>query len=72
VTSPRSIKREVVIYSYDRDAELRGANLLFRMLRFVDDPEDAAGGVRSCAVDSDAAKRLWSVSEEMVGQSFPL
>ena len=38
----------------------------------VDDAEDAAGGVRSYAVDPDAAKRLWSASEEMVGQSFPL
>lgn len=31
--------REVLIYSYYRDAELRGANLLFRLLRIVDDPE---------------------------------
>ena len=38
----------------------------------VDDAEDAAGGVRSYAVDPDAAKRLWSISEEMVGESFPL
>jgi NAD(P)-dependent dehydrogenase (short-subunit alcohol dehydrogenase family) len=38
----------------------------------VDDAEDAAGGVRSYALDPDAAKRLWSASEEMVGQSFPL
>jgi NAD(P)-dependent dehydrogenase (short-subunit alcohol dehydrogenase family) len=38
----------------------------------VDDAEDATGGVRSYAVDPDAAKRLWSISEEMVGQSFPL
>ena len=38
----------------------------------VVDAEDAAGGVRSYAVDPDAARRLWSTSEEMVGQSFPL
>lgn len=31
--------REVLVYSYYRDAELRGANLLFRLLRRVDDPE---------------------------------
>ncbi len=31
--------REITIYSYYRDAELRGANLLFRLLRLVDDPE---------------------------------
>jgi NAD(P)-dependent dehydrogenase (short-subunit alcohol dehydrogenase family) len=38
----------------------------------VDDAEGAGGGVRSYALDPDAAKQLWSVSEEMVGQSFPL
>lgn len=38
----------------------------------VDDAEDAAGGVRSYAVDPDAARRLWSVSEEMVGERFAL
>ena len=38
----------------------------------VDDAQDAAGGVRSYALDPDAAKRLWSLSEEMVGESFPL
>jgi NAD(P)-dependent dehydrogenase (short-subunit alcohol dehydrogenase family) len=38
----------------------------------VDDRESAGSGVRSYAVDPDAAKRLWSLSEEMVRQSFPL
>lgn len=38
----------------------------------VDDAEGAAGGVRSYALDPEAAKRLWSVSEEMVGQRFAL
>jgi NAD(P)-dependent dehydrogenase (short-subunit alcohol dehydrogenase family) len=38
----------------------------------VDDAENAAGGVRSYALDPDAARRLWSTSEQMVGQSFPL
>jgi hypothetical protein len=38
----------------------------------VDDAEDAAGGGRSYALDPDDARRLWSISEEMVGQSFPL
>lgn len=36
-----------------------------------DDPE-AREGVRSYAVDPDAAKRLWTISEDLVGQSFPL
>jgi len=38
----------------------------------VDDADDAAGGVRSYALEPSSAKRLWSISEEMVGQSFPL
>jgi NAD(P)-dependent dehydrogenase (short-subunit alcohol dehydrogenase family) len=38
----------------------------------VDDAETAAEGVRSYALDPEAAKRLWSISEEMVGQTFPL
>lgn len=38
----------------------------------VDDSEDARAGVRSYALDPSAAQRLWSVSEEMVLQSFPL
>jgi rubrerythrin len=36
---PASSEHEILIYSYYRDAELRGANLLFRLLRIVDDPE---------------------------------
>jgi NAD(P)-dependent dehydrogenase (short-subunit alcohol dehydrogenase family) len=38
----------------------------------VDDAENAAEGVRSYALDPDAAKRLWSTSEELVGQRFAL
>lgn len=38
----------------------------------VNDAEDSTEGVRSYALDPEAAKRLWSVSEEMLGQSFPL
>ena len=33
-----SIAKEVLVYSYYRDAELRGANLLFLLLRVLDDP----------------------------------
>ena len=35
----RDVDPEVILYSYYRDAELRGANLLFRLLRVVDDAE---------------------------------
>lgn len=38
----------------------------------VNDAENATDGVRSYALDPAAAKRLWSTSEEMMGQSFPL
>ena len=38
----------------------------------VNDAEGASEGVRSYALAPDAAQRLWSVSEKLVGQSFPL
>lgn len=38
----------------------------------VDDRENAAEGVRSYAIDPEAAKRLWTLSEKLVGQRFPL
>lgn len=38
----------------------------------VNDEPDAREGVRSYALDPEAAKRLWALSEELVGQSFPL
>jgi rubrerythrin len=31
--------REVLVYSYYRDAELRGSNLIYRLLRILPDPE---------------------------------
>lgn len=34
------------------------------------DDNDPNGGVRSYAVDPDTAEQLWSLSEQMVGQSF--
>jgi hypothetical protein len=36
------------------------------------DDVGASGGVRSYAVDPEAARRLWELSEEMVGQRFGL
>jgi rubrerythrin len=32
-------QKEILLYSFYRDGELRGSNLLFRLLRKVDDPE---------------------------------
>ncbi|MXO97221.1 SDR family NAD(P)-dependent oxidoreductase [Erythrobacter aquimaris] len=34
------------------------------------DDESTGGGVRSYAIDPDKADRLWSMSEEMVGETF--
>ena len=31
--------REIILFNYYRDAELRGANLLFRLMSHLDDPE---------------------------------
>ena len=52
--------------------ELEGAGGLYCEDCHVsdEDNEDTGGGVRSYAVDKDKADRLWSMSEEMVGQSF--
>jgi NAD(P)-dependent dehydrogenase (short-subunit alcohol dehydrogenase family) len=38
----------------------------------VNDDPSVLSGVRSYAVDIDAARRLWTVSEEMVGRRFDL
>jgi bacterioferritin (cytochrome b1) len=34
-----SVAKRVLVYSYYRDAELRGSNLIYRLLRVLDDPE---------------------------------
>jgi rubrerythrin len=34
-----AVAREVLVYSYYRDAELRGSNLIYRLLRILDDAE---------------------------------
>ena len=36
----------------------------------VNDDETVSGGVRSYAIDPNAAQHLWVLSEEMVGQVF--
>ncbi len=38
----------------------------------VSDAQGASPGVRSYAVDPEAARRLWDLSEELVGERFPL
>jgi hypothetical protein len=34
-----AVSLEILVYSYYRDAELRGSNLIYRLLRILDDPE---------------------------------
>ena len=34
-----AVAKEVLVYSYYRDAELRGSNLLYLLMRVLDDPE---------------------------------
>jgi len=38
----------------------------------VNDAEGASEGVRSYALDPEAARRLWALSEQMAGQELPL
>ncbi len=38
----------------------------------VPDKDPTFTGVRSWAIDPDAAKRLWTLSENMLGESFAL
>ncbi|MGH0029404.1 MAG: oxidoreductase [Myxococcota bacterium] len=55
--------------------ELEGRGVLYLEdchVAEVKDGESLPDGVRPFAVDPEAARRLWSVSEEMVGQSFDL
>jgi len=54
------IEREILVYSYYRDAELRGANLLFRLLRVVDDPESQ---VRLTEHLADEVRHAWLWTE---------
>ena len=55
--------------------ELSGRGGLYlddcRVAPVSDDP-DVLASVRSYAVDPEAAKRLWALSEDLVGQTFPL
>jgi bacterioferritin (cytochrome b1) len=55
-----AVEREIVVYSYYRDAELRGANLLFRLLRIVDEPESQ---VRLTEHLADEVRHAWLWTE---------
>ena len=50
------VEQEVLVYSYFRDAELRGANLLLRLMRMVDDPESQVNLTEHLA---DETRHAW-------------
>ncbi len=54
VESP--LDAEILVYSYYRDAEMHGSNLLFRLLRVLDDPESQVNLTRHI---SDETRHAW-------------
>jgi ferritin-like protein len=54
--------REVVLYSYYRDAELRGSNLIYRLLRILEDPESQKNLSQHLA---DETRHAWLWTERI-------
>jgi rubrerythrin len=63
-----SIEALVKLCSYYRDAELRGSNLLYRMLRIVDDPESQVNLSEHLA-DETRHAWLWTRRIKDLGRS---
>ncbi|MDJ0864840.1 MAG: ferritin-like domain-containing protein [Myxococcota bacterium] len=66
------VEREILVYSYYRDAELRGANLLFRLMRKVEDPESQVMLTEHLA---DEVRHAWLWTErirELGGYPLPV
>jgi len=53
---------EVVLYSYYRDAELRGSNLIYRLLRILEDPESQKNLSQHLA---DETRHAWLWTERI-------
>jgi hypothetical protein len=69
---PNQTRREIVVYSYYRDAELRGSNLLYRLLRLVDDPDAQIKLTHQLA---DETRHAWLWTErirEIGGAPLPI
>jgi bacterioferritin (cytochrome b1) len=64
--APDQVRREIVVYSYYRDAELRGSNLLYRLLRLVDDP-DAQIKLTQQLADETRHAWLWTERIREIG-----
>ena len=54
--------REILVYSYYRDAELRGSNLLYRLLRVLEDPESQVALSEHLA---DETRHAWLWTERI-------
>jgi rubrerythrin len=67
-----SIAREVVVYSYYRDAELRGANLLFLLLRVLDDPQSQIALSEHLADETRHAWLWTQLIREVGGAPVPI
>ena len=63
-----SLDSLVKVFSYYRDAELRGSNLLYRMLRIVDDPE-AQMNLSEHLADETRHAWLWTKRIRDLGRS---
>jgi len=63
---PDTARREIVVYSYYRDAELRGSNLLYRLLRLISDGEAQINLTRHLAEETRHAW-LWTERIREIG-----
>jgi bacterioferritin (cytochrome b1) len=69
---PDETRREIVVYSYYRDAELRGSNLLYRLLRLIGDGEAQINLTQHLA---DETRHAWLWTErirEIGGAPLPI
>ena len=69
---PDAARREIVVYSYYRDAELRGSNLLYRLLRLIGDAEAQINLTQHLA---DETRHAWLWTErirEIGGAPLPI
>ncbi len=69
---PDAARREIIVYSYYRDAELRGSNLLYRLLRVLGDAEAQINLTQHLA---DETRHAWLWTEriqEIGGAPLPI
>ncbi|HYB11928.1 MAG TPA: ferritin-like domain-containing protein [Myxococcota bacterium] len=72
ILDPGAARREIIVYSYYRDAELRGSNLLYRLLRILNDGEAQVNLTQHLA---DETRHAWLWTErirEIGGVPLPI